>query len=78
MVVQNDLKKWNVDVIKKNYPPDYIGYLIDMIDEPLAKMALSQKYEEIFGKKEIVLKAQIEEHKRAIAALEAKLKKNIH
>lgn len=78
MVVQNDLKKWNVDGIKKNYPPDYIGYLIDMIDEPLAKMALSQKYEEIFGKKEIVLKAQIEEHKRAIAALEAQLKKNIH
>ena len=44
--------------------------------EPLAKMALLRKYYEIFGEKELALKAQINEHKRAIAALEAKLKDN--
>ena len=47
-----------------------------MIDEPLAKMALLRKYYEMFGEKELALKAQINEHRRAIAALEAKLKDN--
>ena len=76
MSVQGNLKQWNLETIKQDYPQDYIGYLIDMIDEPLAKTALLQKYEEIFDNKDFVLKAQIGEHKRAIAALEAKLKDN--
>lgn len=76
LVAQENSKSWNMEIIKHDYPQDYIGYLIDMIDEPLAKMALLQKYYEIFGEKELALKAQINEHKRAIAALEAKLKDN--
>ena len=75
-VAQENSKSWNMEIIKHDYPQDYIGYLIDMIDEPLAKMALLRKYYEIFGEKELALKAQINEHKRAIAALEAKLKDN--
>lgn len=76
LVAQENSKSWNMEIIKHDYPQDYIGYLIDMIDEPLAKMALLQKYYEIFGEKELALKAQINEHRRAIAALEAKLKDN--
>ena len=76
LVAQENSKSWNMEIIKHDYPQDYIGYLIDMIDEPLAKMALLRKYYEIFGEKELALKAQINEHKRAIAALEAKLKDN--
>lgn len=76
LVAQENSKSWNIEIIKHDYPQDYIGYLIDMIDEPLAKMALLQKYYEIFGEKELALKAQINEHRRAIAALEAKLKDN--
>lgn len=76
LVAQENSKSWNMETIKHDYPQDYIGYLIDMIDEPLAKMALLQKYYEIFGEKELALKAQINEHRRAIAALEAKLKDN--
>lgn len=76
LVVQENSRSWNLKTIQKDYPQDYIGYLIGMIDEPLAKMALQRKYHEVFGKKEFILKAQIEEHKRAIAALEAKLKEN--
>lgn len=76
LVTQENSKSWNMEIIKHDYPQDYIGYLIDMIDEPLAKMALLQKYYEIFGEKELALKAQINEHRRAIAALEAKLKDN--
>ena len=76
LVAQEKSKSWNMEIIKHDYPQDYIGYLIDMIDEPLAKMALLQKYYEIFGEKELALKAQINEHRRAIAALEAKLKDN--
>lgn len=76
LVVQENSKSWNMEIIKHDYPQDYIGYLIDMIDEPLAKMALLRKYYEIFGEKELALKAQINEHRRAIAALEAKLKDN--
>lgn len=76
LVAQENSKSWNIEIIKHDYPQDYIGYLIDMIDEPLAKMALLQKYYEIFGEKELTLKAQINEHRRAIAALEAKLKDN--
>lgn len=76
LVVQENSKSWNMEIIKHEYPQDYIGYLIDMIDEPLAKMALLRKYYEIFGEKELALKAQINEHRRAIAALEAKLKDN--
>lgn len=76
LVVQGNSISWNLKAIQKDYPQEYIGYLIDMIDEPLAKMALLRKYHEIFGEKEFILKAQIEEHKRAIAALEAKLKDN--
>ncbi|WP_288678087.1 AAA family ATPase [uncultured Aggregatibacter sp.] len=76
LVAQENSKNWNMEIIKHDYPQDYIGYLIDMIDEPLAKMALLQKYYEIFGEKELALKAQINEHRRAIAALEAKLKDN--
>lgn len=77
LVAQDNSISWNLKIIQKDYPQDYIGYLIDMIDEPLAKMALLRKYHEIFGEKEFILKAQIEEHKRAIAALEAKLKDNL-
>ena len=76
LVAQENSKSWNMEIIKHDYPQDYIGYLIDMIDEPLAKMALLRKYYEIFGEKELALKAQINEHRRAIAALEAKLKDN--
>ena len=76
LVAQENSKSWNMETIKHDYPQDYIGYLIDMIDEPLAKMALLRKYHEIFGEKELALKAQINEHRRAIAALEAKLKDN--
>lgn len=76
LVAQENSKSWNIETIKHDYPQDYIGYLIDMIDEPLAKMALLRKYYEIFGEKELALKAQINEHRRAIAALEAKLKDN--
>lgn len=76
LVAQENSKSWNIEIIKHDYPQDYIGYLIDMIDEPLAKMALLRKYYEIFGEKELALKAQINEHRRAIAALEAKLKDN--
>ena len=76
LVAQENSKSWNMETIKHDYPQDYIGYLIDMIDEPLAKMALLRKYYEIFGEKELALKAQINEHRRAIAALEAKLKDN--
>ena len=76
LVAQENSKSWNMETIKHDYPQDYIGYLIDMIDEPLAKMALQRKYYEIFGEKELALKAQINEHRRAIAALEAKLKDN--
>ena len=76
LVAQENSKSLNMETIKHDYPQDYIGYLIDMIDEPLAKMALQRKYHEVFCKKEFILKAQIEEHKRAIAALEAKLKDN--
>lgn len=76
LVAQENFKSWNMETIKHDYPQDYIGYLIDMIDEPLAKMALLRKYHEIFGEKELALKAQINEHRRAIAALEAKLKDN--
>ena len=76
LVAQDNSKSWNMEIIKHDYPQDYIGYLIDMIDEPLAKMALLRKYYEIFGEKELALKAQINEHRRAIAALEAKLKDN--
>lgn len=76
LVEQDNSKSWNMEIIKHDYPQDYIGYLIDMIDEPLAKMALLRKYYEIFGEKELALKAQINEHRRAIAALEAKLKDN--
>lgn len=76
LVAQENSKSWNMEIIKHDYPQDYIGYLIDMIDEPLAKMALLQKYYEIFGEKELALKTQINEHRRAIAALEAKLKDN--
>lgn len=76
LVAQENSKSWNMEIIKHDYPQDYIGYLMDMIDEPLAKMALLQKYYEIFGEKELALKAQINEHRRAIAALEAKLKDN--
>lgn len=76
LVAQENSKSWNIEIIKHDYLQDYIGYLIDMIDEPLAKMALLQKYYEIFGEKELALKAQINEHRRAIAALEAKLKDN--
>ena len=76
LVAQENSKSWNMEIIKHDYPQDYMGYLIDMIDEPLAKMALLQKYYEIFGEKELALKAQINEHRRAIAALEAKLKDN--
>lgn len=76
LVAQENSKSWNMETIKHDYPQDYIGYLIDMIDEPLAKMALQRKYHEIFGEKELALKAQINEHRRAIAALEAKLKDN--
>lgn len=76
LVAQENYKSWNMETIKHDYPQDYIGYLIDMIDEPLAKMALLRKYYEIFGEKELALKAQINEHRRAIAALEAKLKDN--
>lgn len=76
LVAQENSKSWNMEIIKHDYPQDYIGYLIDMTDEPLAKMALLQKYYEIFGEKELALKAQINEHRRAIAALEAKLKDN--
>ena len=77
LVAQENSKSWNMETIKHDYPQDYIGYLIDMIDEPLAKMALLRKYHEIFGEKELALKAQINEHRRAIAALEAKLKDNL-
>lgn len=76
LVAQENSKSWNMETIKHDYPQDYIGYLIDMIDEPLAKMALLRKYYEMFGEKELALKAQINEHRRAIAALEAKLKDN--
>ena len=76
LVAQENSKSWNMETIKHDYPQDYIGYLIDMIDEPLAKMALLRKYYEIFSEKELALKAQINEHRRAIAALEAKLKDN--
>lgn len=76
LVGQDNSKSWNLKAIHKDYPQDYIGHLIEMIDEPLAKMALRRKYHEIFGEKELALRAQIEEHKRAIAALEAKLKDN--
>lgn len=76
LVAQENSKSWNMETIKHDYPQDYIGYLIDMIDEPLAKMALLRKYYEIFGEKELALKAQINEHRRAIVALEAKLKDN--
>ena len=76
LVAQENSKSWNMETIKHDYPQDYIGYLIDMIDEPLAKMALQRKYYEIFGEKELALKTQINEHRRAIAALEAKLKDN--
>ena len=76
LVAQENSKSWNMETIKHDYPQDYIGYLIDMIDEPLAKMALLRKHHEIFGEKELALKAQINEHRRAIAALEAKLKDN--
>ena len=76
LVAQENSKSWNMEIIKHDYPQDYIGYLIDMIDEPLAKMALLRKYYEIFGEKKLALKAQINEHRRAIAALEAKLKDN--
>lgn len=76
LVAQENSKSWNMETIKHDYPQDYIGYLIDMIDEPLAKMALLRKYHEIFGEKELALKVQINEHRRAIAALEAKLKDN--
>ena len=76
LVAQENSKSWNMETIKHDYPQDYIGYLIDMMDEPLAKMALLRKYHEIFGEKELALKAQINEHRRAIAALEAKLKDN--
>lgn len=76
LVAQENSKSWNMETIKHDYPQDYIGYLIDMIDEPLAKMALLRKYYEIFDEKELALKAQINEHRRAIAALEAKLKDN--
>lgn len=76
LVAQENSKSWNMEIIKHDYPQDYIGYLIDMIDEPLAKMALLRKYYEIFGEKELALKTQINEHRRAIAALEAKLKDN--
>ena len=77
MVVQENFRGWNLEAIKHDYPQDYIEYLIDMIDEPLAKMALLRKFDEIFGDKELVLKAQIEEHKRAINALEARLKEKL-
>ena len=76
LVAQENSKSWNMETIKHDYPQDYIGYLIDMIDEPLAKMALLRKYYEIFSEKELALKTQINEHRRAIAALEAKLKDN--
>lgn len=76
LVAQGNSKRWDIETIKHDYPQDYIGYLIDMIDEPLAKMALLRKYYEIFGEKKLALKAQINEHRRAIAALEAKLKDN--
>ena len=76
LVAQGNSKRWDIETIKHDYPHDYIGYLIDMIDEPLAKMALLRKYYEIFGEKKLALKAQINEHRRAIAALEAKLKDN--
>lgn len=76
LVAQENSKSWNMETIKHDYPQDYIGYLIDMVDEPLAKMALLRKYYEIFGEKELALKAQINEHRRAIVALEAKLKDN--
>lgn len=76
LVAKENSKSWNMETIKHDYPQDYIGYLIDMIDEPLAKMALLRKYYEMFGEKELALKAQINEHRRAIAALEAKLKDN--
>lgn len=76
LVAQGNSKRWDIETIKHDYPHDYIGYLIDMIDEPLAKMALLRKYYELFGEKELALKAQIDEHRRAIAVLEAKLKNN--